>query len=152
MKTPLVALSVFVVTLLVAPGCRSSELVAPNASEPIAVSVQDRTAPDGERIPRIYVSASAGSVAVRVTRGALCGTRVNAAVNRGAGEVDVVSHVSANPSLLCAPTPARAVVDYAGTVSSLSAGRYRIRVFEGVGDGTPRFIGSAFVTVPRPAA
>jgi hypothetical protein len=69
------------------------------------------------------------------------------------GEVDVVSHVFNNPSALCAATsPANFVVDYTGTVSSLSAGTYRIRVFESEGYQPAKFIGSASVTVPTPAA
>jgi hypothetical protein len=78
----------------------------------------------------------------------LCATLVQAAVKRSVGEIDVVSHVSSNPTALCGPTSASVVVDYTGTVSSLSPGPYRIRVFEGVADRTPEFIGSVSVTVP----
>ena len=152
MKPSLSVLSVLAITLLVAPGCRSSEPVAPNASEPLPVSVQTRTAAQSDLIPTIHASPSAGSVTIRVTRGAMCATLVSAAVNRGVGEVDVVSRISADPTANCAPIPAREVVDYTGTVNSLSAGTYRIRIFEGEGDRTPKFIGSASVTVPSPAA
>jgi hypothetical protein len=152
MKTPMSVVSVLAITLLVAPGCRSSEPVAPNASEPLPVSVQTRTAAQNELIPAIHASPGPGSVTIRVTRGAMCATLVSAAVNRGAGAVDIVSRVSADPTANCAPNPVRQVVDYTGAVNSLSAGTYRIRVFEGEGDRTPKFIGSASVTVPSPAA
>ena len=137
----------------VAPGCRSSELVAPEASEPLPVSVQHRTAAPGESIPTIHATAGIGSLTLRVTRHALCATIVDAAVNRGVDEIDVVAHVWNNPAALCAATiPPQFVVDYAGTVSSLPAGTYRLRVFEGVGKGPTHFIGSMTVTVPPPPA
>jgi hypothetical protein len=42
--------------------------------------------------------------------------------------------------------------DYQGTITSLSEGSYRVRIFEGLFGATPRLIGSAVVTVSRPAA
>lgn len=152
MKPSLSVLPVLAITLLIAPGCRSSEPVAPKASEALPVSVQTRTAAQSELIPTLHASPSAGSVTIRVTRGAMCATLVSAAVSRGVGEVDVVSQVSADPRANCAPIPIREVVDYTGTVNSLSAGAYRIRVFEGEGDRPPKFIGSVSVTVPSPDA
>ena len=139
--------------LAIVPGCRSAELVVPEATETLPVSVQHRTKAEGESTPTIHVSPSAGSVTIRVTRHALCGTLVSAAVHRGVGEIDVVSRLSNNPSALCAATiPDFIVVDYSGTVSSLAAGTYRIRVFEGEGYDPPRFVGSVSVTVAPPAA
>jgi hypothetical protein len=70
-KPSLSVLSVLAITLLVAPGCRSSEPVAPNASEPLPVSVQTRTAAQSDLIPTIHASPSAGSVTIRV-RGDVC--------------------------------------------------------------------------------
>jgi hypothetical protein len=148
MKQTLSVLSVLTIILGVAPSCRSSEPVAPSASEPFPVSVQTRIAAQSESIPTIHASAGTGSVTIRVTRGAMCATLVSAAVNRGVGEIDVVSQVSANPAANCAASPIREVVDYSGTLNALSPGTYRIRVFEGEGDGTPKFIGSASVRVP----
>jgi len=133
-------------------GCRNTEPVAPKASEPFPVSVQTRTAAEGEAIPTIHASPGAGSITIRVTRRAMCATLVSAAVSRGVDEIDVVSQVSADPTANCAPILAREVVDYAGTVRALSAGTYRVRVFEGEGDRTPEFIGTVSVTVPSPAA
>jgi hypothetical protein len=134
--------------MLVALGCRSSELVAPEASERLAVSVKHRTAVQGESVPTIHASAGVGSVTVRVTRHALCATLVSAAIKRGVNEIDVVSHVSNNPAAFCAATiPANHLVEYAGTVSSLAVGMYRIRVFESEGNEPAKYIGSMSVTV-----
>jgi hypothetical protein len=152
MKRSVSALSVLTITLLVAPGCRSLDPVAPGATEPLPVSVQTRTAARIEFIPKIHAIPGAGSVTIRVTRGAMCATLVTAAVSLGVGEIDVVSQVSGDPTAHCAPIPANQVVDYTGTVNSLSAGAYRIRVFEGEGDGPPKFIGSVSIRVPPPAA
>jgi hypothetical protein len=152
MKPSLSILSVLAPTLLVASGCRSSDAVAPAASEPLPVSVSTRVAAQNELIPTIHASPGAGSVTISVTRGAMCATLVSAAVSRGVGQIDIVSKVSANPAANCAATAVRQVVDYSGTVRSLSAGTYRIRVFEGEGDRTPKFIGLVSATVPSPAA
>jgi hypothetical protein len=152
MKRSVSVLSVLIITLLVAPGCRTSEPVSPSATEPLPVSVRTRTAAQRELIPTINAVPGAGSVTIRVTRGAMCATLVRAAVNRGVGEIDLVSQVSADPTANCAPIPVRQVVDYTGTVDSLSAGAYRVRVFEGEGDGPPKFMGSASITVPLPPA
>jgi hypothetical protein len=152
MKRSASVLSVLTITLLVAPGCESPEPAAPSATEPLPVSVQTRTAAPTKLIPMISATPGAGSVTIRVTRRALCATLVSAAVNRGVGEIDVVSQVSADPAAHCAPIPASKVVDYTGTVDALSAGTYRIRVFEGEGERTPKFIGSASITVASPAA
>lgn len=147
MKRSFSVLSVLGIMLLVASGCRSPEPVAPKVSESLSVSVQTRTAAQSELIPTIHASPGTASVTIRVTRAAMCATLVSAAVSRGVGELDVVSQVSAHPAANCAPIPARTVVDYTGTVNSLSAGAYRVRVFEGEGDRTPRFIGSVAITV-----
>ena len=152
MKPSLSVATALAVAALVALGCRSSELVAPDASEPLPVSVQHRTAAQGEATPTIHASAGVGSITLRVTRHALCATLVSAAVNRGVGEIDVVSQLWNNPSALCAATiPANHLVDYTGVVSSVTAGTYRIRVFEREGYGPTKFIGSTSVTVPAPA-
>src|SRR6476661_2570885 len=102
MKPPLPIAAVLAFAVFAGPGCRSSELVAPEASEPLPVSVQHRTATPGESIPTIHATAGVGSVTIRVTRHALCATLVDATVNRGVGEIDVVSHVWNNPAALCA--------------------------------------------------
>jgi hypothetical protein len=148
MKPSLYVTPAHALVVLVALGCRSSELVAPEASERLAASVQHRTAAQGESIPAIHASAGVGNVTVRVTRHALCATLVSAAVNRGAGEIDVVSHVSNHPAALCAATiPANHLVEYTGTVSSLAVGMHRIRIFESEGNEPAKYIGSMSVTV-----
>jgi hypothetical protein len=39
----------------------------------------------------------------------------------------------------------------ATTIASVSEGTYRVRLFEGIADATPRLIGSAVVSISRPA-
>ena len=147
MKQELSVLSFLAIALLVEVGCQNSEPIAPSASEQLVVSVQTRAPLQGETVPAIHASPGSGSVTVRVTRGAMCATIVSAAVSRGVSQVDVVSQVSSNPAAVCAAIISTAVVDYTGTVNSLASGTYRIRVFEGVGNGTPKFIGSVLVTI-----
>jgi hypothetical protein len=89
-----------------------------------------------------------GELVVRVTRPALCMTLVSAAVNRAPLRIDIVSHVSSNPNADCDMAGLSSyVVDYAGTVGSLPPGSYVVRVFEGTGDQSPRFLGSTKVSL-----
>ncbi|SRR6266542_1591775 len=147
--------SLFRITLLAAAviSCRgAAPLTAPPTSESLAVSVQTRSATAGESIPTVRISGEAGAVTVKVTRAAMCGTLVNAGVSRGANALAVVAHVSTNPAADCiAVSPVSWVVDYAGTITGVAAGSYTVRVFEGAGDNEPRLIGSASVSVSKPA-
>jgi hypothetical protein len=148
MKRRSSVIPLLVVALVAELGCASSDPSAPEATEALPVSVQTRQLRQGETIPAITASASAGGIDIHVTRLALCATIVDAAVNRGIGTIDVVSQISSAIDALCAPTPGvTLVVDYSGTVNSVSAGSYRIRVFEGEGDKTPQYVGSTAVRV-----
>jgi hypothetical protein len=130
-------------------GCGSGDLFAPATSEALPVVVTGRVAVQGETVPAVHV-VSGNILLVRVTTHAACATIVTAGIKRTPGEITVVSHVSGSPVANCAPV-AGLVVDYSGTIDGLAAGTYRVRVFEGQGDGTPTFIGSAVATI-SPAA
>jgi hypothetical protein len=121
--------------------------VAPPTSENLSVSVQHRAPAPGEGIPRLQLAAGAGSVTIRVSRPALCGTLVTAGVSRGTRDLTIVARVSPDPLALCAASVSPYVVDYEGTVSALAPGDYEVRVFEGMADREPRFLGSGAVRV-----
>lgn len=141
-------IKVIAVSFLATVAC-GTEPTAPPASKPLAVSIQYRMREQGEAVPSVHASSAAGALTIRVSRTALCATQVRAAIRRGVGTVDVVSHVSPDPAALCTASEADRVVDYTGTVSALPPGNYRVRVLEGVGDGAPRYIGAQLVTVSR---
>lgn len=147
MKPALLALFALSGVVAVSIGCNGGDLVAPEVSEPLAVTLQYRTSAQGEPIPAIQATAAAGRVTVRVTTGAECATIVTSGIRRREGELSIVSQVVSNPAALCAPIPANAVIDYTGTIKGLSPGGYRVNVFQNGGDLTPRFIGSVTVRV-----
>lgn len=129
----------------------TEDLIAPATSENLPVSVQTRAPSVGEVIPTVRVSGGMGYVAVSVTRSATgCATLVSAGVSRGTDVLAVVTHVGPNPAALCALNLSNQVVVYGGIINSVAAGTYRVRVFEGVLDGTPQLIGSATVSVALP--
>lgn len=128
-------------------GCIGGNPTAPRATEPLLVSVQTRPATPGEPVPAVYASSVLGNLVIRVTRPVMCALAVSAAVSRAPHRIDIVSHVSPSPATLCAGDLSSMVVDYTGSVGSLAQGPYLVRVFEGEGDGTPRFIGSATVNL-----
>ena len=136
-------------TCILQSGCGSGNLFAPVTPEPLPVTVTTRVAGQGETIPAVHL-VSGNILLVRVTTHAACATIVTAGIKRTPGEITIVSHVSSSPVANCAAV-AGLVVDYSGTIDGLAAGTYRVRVFEGEGDRTPTFIGSAVATI-SPAA
>jgi hypothetical protein len=136
-------------TCILQSGCGSGDLFAPFTPEPLPVVVTGRIAVQGETVPAVHL-VSGNILLVRVTTHAACATIVTAGIRRAPGEITVVSHVSSDPLADCAAV-AGLVIDYSGTIDGLAAGSYRVRVFEGEGDRTPTFIGSAVATV-SPAA
>ena len=85
-----------------------------------------------------------------VTQRWMCGARVTAGVNRAPGELAiVVRQILPDSSVVCAPMIV--VLDYTGTISGLSAGSYRVRVFEAQSNTRSRLLGSATVSVSTPA-
>ena len=151
MKLPSSVLSLASVALLAASGC-SSDIVAPRATEPLSVSVQTRAAAQGEVVPSIRATPGAGRFDLRVVSAAgnICAPIVDAKISRTPGHIDIVSAVSANPAALCATGDVTGVVEYSGTVGSVSAGAYVIRVFERRGDGDAKLIGTSSVVVGSP--
>lgn len=152
MRRPAYVLSLLSVALVAVSGC-SSEPVAPLATEPLSVSVNSRIAAQGEAVPAIYVSPGTASVTIRVVSPAeaVCAPVVDAKVSRNTGRIDVVSRVSSNPAALCAAgSVTGAVVEYTGTVAVLSAGSYRVRVFEARDDGDAKLIGDGTAIVASP--
>ena len=122
--------------------------LAPNATEPVPVTVTNRTAADGEQFPISQVTAAPGELTLKVTRHALCGTQVSLFVFRATTEIDFVAHVTADPTANCTTIPANAVVDYEGTITSVVPARYNVHLWEGEGSGSPRLMGSGTLTVP----
>lgn len=120
-------------------------ITAPPTSEDLAVSVVHRNPIQGEQLPTVRILGGQNSVSVQVSRPGMCATLVEAGVSREPRELAVVARVSSNPAALCALIVS--VVDYAGTITAVPGGTYRVRVFEGVGDNTPQLIGSATVAV-----
>lgn len=125
---------------------------APETSEQLAVSVQDRTPNPGEPIPTVRISGGTGNVTIEVTRPGMCATVVVAGISRAPGDLAVVARVSSDPAALCAGPIFTHVVDYKGTITLLSAGAYRVRVFDAAWPDSPRLIGSATVSVSAPAS
>jgi hypothetical protein len=124
---------------------------APATSEILPVSVQTRLAIPGEVIPTVDISGGQGNVTIQVTTVGACATIVDAGVSRGTHELAIVAHVSPNPAANCIANLPPLAADYQGTIGSVVDGSYRVRVFESDFGAKPRLIGSAVVTVSRPA-
>lgn len=142
-------LSLFALAPLIAAqeGCNSEKLTAPSATESVPVAVATRTLSAGETSPGIHLSVSSGALVIRVTRQSMCGNIVTAAIDRQPGKIALVSHVSSDPVADCSAIPSTWVVDYTVTVGGLISRAYRVNVFEGVGDNTPTFLGSASISL-----
>lgn len=125
--------------------------IAPATTEQLAVSVQERRPILGEPIPTVRISGGTGNVTIEVTRPGMCATVVVAGLSRAPGALAVVARVSSNPAALCAGPIFTHVVDYKSTITSLSAGAYRVRVFDAEWPNSPRLIDSATVSVSAPA-
>ena len=111
----------------------------PSTSEQLALSVQPNPA-GGDPLPRVRISAGSGSVSLVVTQRSMCGGRVTAGVNRAPGDLAIVVRQILDSSVVCAPMIA--VLDYTGTITELSAGSYRVRVFEAQSNSRSRLLGS----------
>ncbi len=120
---------------------------APATSEQLAVSVNERKPFPFEPIPSVHISGGSGRVTVQVTRPGMCATVVEAGLHRSAGELAVVARASSDPAALCSGPIFTHVVDYKGTITMLSAGAYRVRVFDAAWPNNPQLIGSATVSV-----
>lgn len=125
--------------------------IAPATSEQLAVSIHERTPYLGEPIPTVHISGGTGSVTIEVTRPGMCATVVDAGLSRAPGDLAVVARVGSDPAALCAGPIFTHVVDYKGTITLLSAGAYRVRVFDAAWPNNPQLIGSATVSVTAPA-
>jgi hypothetical protein len=145
-------LPLLLVSTLISQASCVGDPTAPPTSEILAVSVQTRLAIPGEAIPSVRISGGQGNVTINVTTVGMCATVVDAGVSRGPHELAIVTHVGPNPAALCAAILEARAADYQGTITSVPEGTYSVRLFEGIGDATPRLIGSAIVVVSRPAA
>ena len=125
--------------------------IAPATSEQFAVSVHARKPLPGEPIASVRISGGTGSVTIEVARPSMCAPVVEAGLRRAAGELTVVARVSSDPATLCVGQPYTHVVDYKGTITMLSAGVYRVRVFDAFRPNSPQLMGSATVSVTAPA-
>jgi hypothetical protein len=144
-------LPLLLVSTVISQASCAGDPTAPPTSEILPVSVQTRSMIPGETIPSVRIAAGQGNVTIQVTTVGMCATIVDAGVNRGPHDLAIVTHVGSNPAALCALMDARAT-DYQGTITAVSEGTYRVRLFEGIADAAPRLIGSAIVVVSRPAA
>jgi len=145
MKGVLLTILIFSVSLV---SCREPAPVPlASTSEQLALSIQPNPA-GGDHLPRVRISAGSGSVTMVVTQRWICGGRVTAGVNRAPGDLAIVVRQILDSSVVCAPMIA--VLDYTGTITGLSAGSYRVRVFEAQSNGS-RLLASATVSVSTPA-
>ena len=122
------ALSAVVVlaSAVVMVGC--SEPVAPDVTQPISVTHQQRLASGDTKVPALSVTALPGAIGFTVTSRAVCG-RVEAGISRVGREIAVIANLFSEPAWLCVDLT-NWVVDYSGTISDLSPGTYRVKVFE----------------------
>ncbi len=121
----------------------------PSTSEQLALSIQPNHA-GGDPLPRVRISAGSGSVSIVVTQRWMCGRRVTAGVNRAPGDLAIVVR-QLMPDSIVACAPMIAVLDYTGIIAGLSAGSYRVRVFEAQSNNRSRLLGSTTVSVSTPA-
>ena len=152
-----VVASVLLVAVVVATACSGAGtgpapevLLASDAeiSELLPLSVEHRALRTGEHVPSVSVTPGRRALGVAVSRIAFCLTQASAAFARAAGELTVVARVSSHPAALCSPNSGDWIVDYSGTIESLTAGRYRVFVYEGIADGRPKLLWAGSVTVP----
>lgn len=130
--------------------CREpAPVLLPSTSEQLALSIQPNPAGD-DPLPRVRISAGSGGVTVVVTERWVCGGQVTAGVNRAPGDLSIVLRQVLDSTVICAPMIA--VLDYTGTITGLSAGSYRVRVFEAQSNNRSRLLGSETVSVSTPAA
>ena len=121
-------------------------LFAPEATEPLALTLRTRPPVFMERLPALEVSGVVGGIRVQVARPDIGCTIAEASVGRAPGVLTVVARVGGDPLALCA---GGFVVEYAGVIDDITPGRYTVHVYEAVGDGTPRRLGTRTVTAQR---
>ena len=97
-----------------------------------------------ELLPMLGVTAVPAGIEVRVQRPDLACTLATAEVERRPGLIIVSARVGGDPLAFCEKGW---VVQYAGTVPNVSPGSYEVRVYEALGSGEPRFIGSRTVQI-----
>ena len=148
MKSVLLTVLFLSVSLI---SCReTAPVLLPSTSEQLALSMQPNRTPGGDPLPRVRISAGSGSVTMVVTQRWMCGGRVTAGMNRAPGDLAIVVRQILPDSIL-ACTLMIPVLDYTGTITGLSAGSYRVRVFEAQSNTRSRLLGSATVSVSTPA-
>jgi hypothetical protein len=147
MKSVLLTVLFLSVSLI---SCREpAPVLLPSTSEQLALSMQPNPA-GGDPLPRVRISAGSGSVSMVMTQRWMCGGQVTARVNRAPGDLAiVVRQLTPDSSVVC--TLMIQVLDYTGTITGLSAGSYRVRVFEAENNSGSRLLGSATVSVSTPA-
>jgi hypothetical protein len=123
-------------------------MLLPSTSEQLELSILPNPA-GGDPIPRVHISGGSGSVTVVLTERWICGGRVTAGVNRAPGDLAIVLRQVLDSTVACAPMIS--VLDYTGTITGLSAGSYRVRVFEAQSNDRSRLRGSATMSVSTPA-
>jgi hypothetical protein len=128
--------------------CSRDGLTAPPATEKLNVAATTRAMVPGETVPALRVEAGSGTISFRVTRAGSCGMIIDAALSRQPHDLAVVAHVWADPLADCFVQTQPTVLDYSGSINVVEPGPYRVRVFDGSGNETPRLIGSAGVKVP----
>ncbi|MEO5588778.1 MAG: hypothetical protein ABIS03_04260 [Gemmatimonadaceae bacterium] len=125
-------------------GC--SEPVAPDVTQTISITSQQRLAIGATNVPALGVTAQPGAISFTVTSRAVCG-KVEAGISRIGGEIAVTANLFSEPAWLCVDLT-NWVVDYSGTISDLSPGTYRVKVFERRRDDAPaEYIASQVIKV-----
>ena len=125
--------------------CQTGQAIAPPASEPVPVTVSNRSASPGEMLPAAQVKGGAGSIEFHVKREGFCAA-VDARLNREPNDLALIGHVTPEPAD-CASPPLRPVIEYEGTIRVKEPGDYRVRIFDADDGGTPHLIESTVVTV-----
>jgi hypothetical protein len=132
---------------LISGACRGGEPMAPLTPELLPVSVQTRSPVPGEMLPNVHVFGGAGIVTIHVMTLGVCANAVNARMSRAPHDLAVVSRVTFSPGTICLGDLESYVADYQGTITSLSEGSYRVRIFESFLGAEPKLIASTRVTV-----
>jgi hypothetical protein len=130
--------------------CREpAPVLLPSTSEQLTLSMHPNHTSGSDHLPSVSISAGSGSVTFVLTQRSTCGGRVSAGVSRAPGDLAIVVRQPPDSIVVC--TPMVMVLDYAGTITGLSAGSYRVRVFEAQSNNRSRLLGSTTVSVSTPA-
>ena len=116
------------------------------ATEPLPLTLRTRLPTFKQHLPALEVSGVVGGIRVQVARPDIACTIAEASVGRAPGVLTVVARVWGDPLALCA---GGFVVEYAGVINGLAPGRYTVHVYEAMGGGTPRRLGTRTVTAQR---